>query len=307
MNNLNELAFFKYVVDYQGYSSASRATGIEKTRLSRSITALEKRIGVKLLQRTTRKIVLTEAGKLFYEKCKVVIAEADTAYNSISILQKEPSGMVRIACPVILAQSYLAEILPGYLARYPKVSIHVEATDRSVDLIAESFDVVLRADPVVEESGDLVARKLDIAQRIMVASPHYLAQHAKLETLNDLVNHDIICHLMDIQDTKAMWELVGKNNDYQRVDLLPRMTSNDLRVHLNACLRSVGIGLFPQKIVNQLIVKGQLVHVLPEYSAKRHIIHMVYPRPVGMLPSIRSLIDYLQEHLHDNINDLDIR
>lgn len=306
MKNLNELAFFKNVVDYQGFTSASRATGIDKTRLSRSISALEKRIGVKLLQRTTRKVVLTEAGKVFYDKCKTVMAEADIAYNSISTLQKEPSGLVRLACPVILAQSYLTGILPYYLNRFPKVSLYIEANDSPVDLIGERFDIVLRADPIVEESGELVARKLDIARRIMVASPSYLENHARLETLADLINHDVICHIMDIQANKVFWELVGKNDEHQKVGLLPRMTSNDLRVQLSSCLNGVGIGLFPENIVNGLIAEKKLVQVLSEYSAEKHILHMVYPRPVGMLPSIRSLIDFLQEHLHDKINDIDL-
>src|SRR6516164_8231470 len=130
MENLNDLAYFVAVVQHGGFSAATRATGIEKTRLSRRIAALETQLGVRLLQRNTRHIALTEAGERFFAQAQTLVEGAQSAFESVADLRREPSGTVRLSCPQVMAQSYLAPILPGYLAMYPKVRLELDTVDR---------------------------------------------------------------------------------------------------------------------------------------------------------------------------------
>jgi len=193
MEDLNDLYFFASVVQYGGFSAAARTIGVEKTRLSwrnawvsvyssarhglwrsrklgnvfmtavsprRRIAALEKRLGVRLLQRTTRALALTEAGQRFYDRCLATVEGAQAAYDSVAELRREPAGIVRLCSPVLLTQRCLAHALPGYMTTHPKVSVFVEATDRTVNVIEERFDIAIRAKPLIEDVAGLVAKTL---------------------------------------------------------------------------------------------------------------------------------------------------
>src|SRR5438132_1163226 len=170
MEDLNDIYFFASVVQYGGFSAAARTIGGEKSRLSRRVAALEKRLGVRLLQRTTRALALTEAGQRFFERCRAAVEGAQAAYDSVAELKKEPSGLVRLSSPVLLTQRCLAHALPGYMTSHPKVSVYVEATDRTVNVIEERFDIAIRAKPVVESVAGLVAKTFGSSQRVLVPS-----------------------------------------------------------------------------------------------------------------------------------------
>jgi DNA-binding transcriptional LysR family regulator len=170
MEDLNDIYFFASVVQHGGFSAAARVIGVEKTRLSRRIAALEKQLGVRLLQRTTRALALTDAGQRFFDRCLVTVEGAQAAYDSVAELRSEPAGVVRLCSPVLLAQRCQAYALPGYMAANPRVSIFLEPTDRTVNVIEEPFDIVIRAKPAIEDTG-LVAKTLRHSQRVLVASP----------------------------------------------------------------------------------------------------------------------------------------
>lgn len=303
MEDLNDLYFFASVVQHNGFSAAARATGIEKTRLSRRVAELEKRMGVRLLQRTTRSLVLTEAGERFYLRCVAVVEESRAAYESIAALQREPSGTIRVSCPLVLAQSYLAPILPGYLASHPKVNVVIEATDRDVNVIDERFDLALQAQPQIEGSVGLVAKMLGTARRILVASPAYLERNGRPETPEALAGLATLSRLADVFEGRARWDLSSATAGKLVVSHTPRLLSNDLRLQLEAATHGIGIALLPEPIVAASVRRGLLEHVLPEWTAAIHLIHMLYPSPRGMLPSVRSLIDYLMIHLPASIRE----
>src|SRR5262249_27008324 len=147
MEDLNDIYFFASVVQHGGFSAAARVIGVEKTRLSRRIPALERRPGGRLLQRTTRAPSLTEAGPRFFERSAATVEGAQAAYDSVAELRREPAGLVRMSCPVLLAQRCLAHTLPEYMTVHPKVSVFLEATDRIVSVIEERFDIAIRAKP----------------------------------------------------------------------------------------------------------------------------------------------------------------
>ncbi|MGO4003373.1 LysR substrate-binding domain-containing protein [Pseudomonas fluorescens] len=303
MDNVNDLVFFASIVEFGGFSAAARATGIDKTRLSRRLSALEARLGVRLLQRNTRRIALTEAGEQLYTHARDLMNSANNAVESVAALRAEPSGTVRLSCPQILAQSYLAPILPGYLVSHPKVKIELDATDREIDLLKERYDLALRASVAIPDNSGLVARELGTARRVLVASPVFLDSFGRPESPCDIARLDTLSRPLDVSDGAARWILSAVGQDTVSVVHTPRLSSNDLRLQLESAIHGIGIALLPEPIVSASIQCGALEMVLPEWSAPAHKIHIVYPPPRGMLPSVRSLIDYLVFHLPASIQE----
>ena len=297
MEDLNDLYFFASVVQYGGFSAAARTIGVEKTRLSRRIGALEKRLGVRLLQRTTRALALTEAGQRFYDRCLATVEGAQAAYDSVAELRREPAGLVRLSSPVLLTQRCLAHALPAYMTTHPKVSVFVEPTDRTVNVIEERFDIAIRAKPVIEDVAGLVAKTLGTSQRVMVASRAFLDRHRRPENPADLPTLNTVASTDDIFDGGARWTLTNLDSRTQQIELKPRLVTSDLRVRLQAAIRGIGIALLPEQVVAAPLTEGLVERVLPGWSGAKNILHLVYPTPRGMLPSVRSLIDYLLIHV----------
>jgi DNA-binding transcriptional LysR family regulator len=306
LNDLNDLYFFSSVVLYNGFSAAARSIGVEKTRLSRRVAALERRLGVRLLQRSTRKLTLTEAGRRFYDQCLATVESAQAAYDGIAELQKEPAGTVRMSAPLVLAQSYLAPILPGYMASYPRVAVYIEATDRTVNLIEERFDIALRATRQIDDTAGLVARTLGEARRILIASPAFLDRFGHPTGPADLARFEILASTDDVHDAGARWTLENGDGESQQLLLTPRLVSGDLRVRLEAATHGIGIALMPEPVVSAAIRTGLVQRVLQDWTAAHHIVHIVYPTPRGMLPSVRSLIDYLVIHVPVSLQERSI-
>ncbi len=297
MEDLNDIYFFASVVRCGGFSAAARTIGVEKTRLSRRIAALERRLGVRLLQRTTRALALTEAGQRFFERCVATVEGAQAAYDSVAELRREPAGLVRLSCPVLLTQRCLAHALPGYMTVHPKVSIFVEATDRTVNVIEERFDIAIRAKPVIEDVAGLVSKTLGKSERVLVVSPSFLDQYGHPDNPADLPKFATVASIDDIFDDGARWNLTNLYNRAQQIELKPRLVTSDLRVRLQAAIHGIGIALLPEQVVSAPLKEGLIERVLSEWFGAKNILHLVYPTPRGMLPSVRSLIDYLMTHV----------
>lgn len=298
MHDLSDLTFFAAVIQHGGFTAAANAIGVQKSRLSRRVADLERQLGVRLLQRTTRSIALTEAGERFHARCLSALESVESAYESVAELRKEPTGTVRLACPVVMAQSYLAPVLPAYLAAHPKVRVFVEASDRVVSVIEERFDLVLRAGRKQDEDPSLVVKPMGMAQHILVASPGYLDKVGRPGDMQALAEMEIMARVNELHDGVAHWHLKSLNADEpQLVKALPRLVTSDLRVQMEAALNGVGVAFLPEPIVSGLILSKQLEHVLPDWVGDGHVVYMAYPPPRGMLPAVRSFIDYLSEHL----------
>ena len=292
MEDLNDIYFFASVAQYGGFSAAARTIGVDKTRLSRRIAALEKRLGVRLLQRTTRALALTEAGQRFFERCVATVEGAQAAFDSVAELRREPAGLVRLSCPVLLTQRCLAHLLPGYMTAHPKVSVFVEATDRTVNVIEERFDIAIRAKPAIEDVAGLVAKTLGNSQRVLVVSPAFLKRYGRPEDPADLPEFHTVASTDDLFEGGARWTLMGPKGP-AHIELKPRLVTSDLRVRLQAAMRGIGIALLPEQVVAAPLQEGLVERVLPQWSGAKNILHLVYPTPRGMLPSVRSLIDCL--------------
>ncbi|MFY1662941.1 LysR substrate-binding domain-containing protein [Pseudomonas sp. Pseu.R1] len=301
MNDLNDLYYFVLVVRHGGFSPAARASGIEKTLLSRHIALLEKHLGARLLHRTTRQVSLTEAGQHFYNLSQAVVDGAQTAFESIEHLRREPVGLVRLSCPQLMARAYLSPLLPSYMLAFPKVRLEVTAVDREVDLYEERIDIALRALTHIEDTGGLVARTLGKARRILVASPALLQSLGRPTSIKALSGLPTLCLPADMHDGAGRWLL----HDPQQHEILlahtPCLISDDLSMQLDAALNGLGIAMLPEPIVVDAIRAGTLETVMPSWAGPSHLIHLVYPKPKGMLPSVRSVIDYLGLHLPELI------
>lgn len=295
--DLNNLLYFVSVVRHRGFTAAARETGVEKTRLSRRVAELEKQLGIRLLQRSTRRIGLTEAGEQFYERCLASVEEAEAAYESMANLRKEPVGTVRISCPPVLAQTYLAPILPAYLTSHPKVSLHIEPTERDVDLIEDRFDLALLARPQIDSMSGIVVRSLGIARRILVAAPGFLHEAGRPTTPDEIPNFATLGRTSDVRDGKVCWELSDTSGNLRLVSHSPRLQTNDLRLKLEAAIGGAGLALLPEPIVAVSIKTGVLEQVFPAWAGISNHLSIAYPAPRGMLPSVRSLIDFLTDHL----------
>lgn len=296
MKDLNDLYYFVLVVKHGGFSAASRATGIEKTLLSRHVAHLELRMGARLLHRTTRQVSLTEAGHHFYALSQPVVEGAHTAYESVEHLRREPVGLVRLSCPQVMAQTYLAPLLPGYMEKYPKVRLEMSAVDREVDLFEERFDLALRSRAKIEETAGLVAKSLGTSRKILVASPRYLDRVGRPATAHALSGLETLSRPGDIHDGVGRWLLQSDEGEDVLISHQPRLITDDLRMQLEAAVNGIGVALLPEPIA-AASVKSKDLEFIPSWTGATHIIHLLYPKPKGMLPSVRSLIDYLSLHL----------
>lgn len=208
MHDLNDMYYFAEVVERGGFAAAGRALGIPKSRLSRRIAELEGKLGVRLLQRTTRRLSLTDAGETFLRHCQSVREAAQNAQAAIEQTQREPSGTVRVSCPVTLSQGIVGALLPEFLRRHPKVRIEMMVSNRTINLLEEGIDVALRVRVSLDDSGSLVVKRLGMTRQVLVASPELLMRQGTPETLEDLTRLDSIA--MSAPDGRATWHLTGR-------------------------------------------------------------------------------------------------
>ena len=291
--DLNNLYLFAKVVDCGSYTAAAEALGMQNSKLSRRIGALEKELGVRLLNRTTRKLSVTEAGKTLHRHCVALIAEAEAAKDAINQTLTSPRGLIRVSCPTGLLQGGVADILARYLAGYPEVQIALEATNRRVDLVEEGIDVAIRVRLPPFDESDLVMRSFGPSDMILVGSPALVAAYGQPQALTDIarmptlstgtLGRDHTWHFVDGESRPA--ELVHK----------PRLSANDFHTVRRAALRGVGVARLPVLLARDDLSSGALVRLLPSLSSRSGVVHAVFPSRRGMVPAIRSLLDALSE------------
>jgi DNA-binding transcriptional LysR family regulator len=291
--DLNNLYFFTRVVDFGSYTAAAEALGVQTSKLSRRVGALESELGVRLLNRTTRKLSLTEAGKTFHRHCVALIAEAEAAKDAINQTLSSPRGMVRISCPTGLLQGGVADILARYLAAHPQVRIALEATNRRVDVIDEAIDIAIRVRVPPLEDSDLAMRSFGGSQMILVASPALIAAHGQPQDLRDLEHMPTLS--MGNVGKEHSWRFV--DTDAKRTELIhnPRLSTDDLYTLRQAAIRGVGVACLPALLVAADLSGGVLARLLPSLSSQAGVVHAVFPSRRGMVPAVRSLLDSLSE------------
>ena len=295
MHDLNDLYYFAMVVEHSGFAAAERALGIPKSRLSRRISQLETDLGVRLLQRSTRRFAVTEVGNSVYRHAQSMLAEAQAAREVVDRLSAEPRGVIRVSVPVGMAQQQMPQLLPEFLARYPQVRVQLQVSNRRVDIINEGIDVALRVRAKLDDDGSLVMRSFGQVQELLVASPDYLRKQGRPTSPDDLEDHVTLS--MSEDDARQRWELHGPAGEVRRVDLKPRVMGFDFPMLMALAKQGIGITMLPESLCSAAVRAGELEVVLPGWRLPQGICHAVFASRRGMLPAVRVFIDYLAERL----------
>ncbi|RZL94716.1 MAG: LysR family transcriptional regulator [Variovorax sp.] len=295
MQDLNDMVFFAEVAERGGFAAAGRALGIPKSRLSRRVADLEARLGVQLLQRSTRRLSLTPAGEIYLRHSAAMRDAAQAADEAVAQVQTEPRGMVRLSCPVTLAQSGVGVLVSQFLRRYPAVQIEMRILNRPVDPVEEGVDLALRVRPAIEDSATLVAKQFGVSRGTLVAHPELLQRQGPVRTPEDLQRLDTIA--MSAGDGRAGWRLEGPDGKVHTISHTPRYMADDLMTLKFAAVEGVGAGMLPDYMCADELQAGRLVKVLPGWGPPPGIMHAVFPARRALVPAVRRLIDFLAEHM----------
>lgn len=291
MQDLNDLRYFADVVEQNGFAAAARKRGMPRSRLSRRIGLLEQHLGVRLIQRSTRRFTVTEIGREYYRHCVAMVVEADAAQDVIDRMRSEPQGVVRVSCPSSMIYLQTGEMIARFMEQCPKVDVLLESTNRRVDVIHEGFDIAIRVRfPPIEDS-ELVIRKLAESPQRLVASPSILKAFSRSLLPADLAALPSLA--WNPANREHEWRLDGPDGATATVRHKPRFVTEDMVALRLAALRSVGVCQFPTFVVQEDIAAGRLIDILPEWIPKAGIIHAAFPTRRGLLPSVRALLDFL--------------
>ena len=294
--DLNDFYYFAMVVKHNGFAAAERATDITKAKLSRRIASLEKKLGLRLLQRNSRSLALTEAGYAFYMRCLAVVEEAEVANIFMNKMKDQPSGTIRISCPVNIAQQYLAPVLPLFLNANPEVEVKITETNKPVHMITDRFDVAIIGSQNAESNQTIIVRSVMEMGMILVASPDYIEANGGPSGLDDLPLFSCVSSVDDKIEGPATWVFMDPSNDKRMITLMPRLRSQDLTTQLSAIRSGVGIGLLPINFAQKYLETGDLMRVLPLWTSEPSPIKVAFPARQGLLPAVRAVIDHIIKH-----------
>jgi DNA-binding transcriptional LysR family regulator len=292
MLDLNDVYYFVQVVEKQGISAAAKSLDLPKSSVSRRILALEGALAVRLIQRTSRSFVVTEVGREFHRHAVAMLESAKAAEDVIRQRVAEPSGVIRFTCPVAFAQLVMANLIPAFMARFPRVRIVEHATNRYVDPINDGFDLCLRAHTVPLHESTLIIRRLAETPWHLFAGPAYLARKGVPETPTELADHDGV--LLNGAIESPCWVLQHERTlQTISVPFSPRLQSDDMETLKAAACAGLGIVALPGYVGLPEAKRGQLARVLPQWTAGVAIISLLMPSSRGMLPSIRAFVDFM--------------
>ncbi|TCT04807.1 LysR family transcriptional regulator [Paralcaligenes ureilyticus] len=295
MEDLNDLYYFAQVVEHRGFAPAGRALNMPKSKLSRRISQLEERLGVRLIQRSTRHFFVTELGQEYYRHCVAMLIEAEAAAEAVQRMQSEPQGIVRMSCPTTLLHYCIGELVGRFMVENPRVQVHLDAANRQADVLGEGLDLALRVRFPPLESSDLVMRVLADSPQRLVASPRLSGALKSRLTPADLSG----LPSMDWRGSQHdhLWRLNGPNGAIAEVPHHPRYITEDMTALRQAALLGIGVVQLPCMVVEKDLQEGRLVDIIPDWTPQGAIVHAVFPSRRGLLPSVRTLIDFLADHI----------
>jgi DNA-binding transcriptional LysR family regulator len=304
MQDLHDLYVFSQVVEHNGFTGAAKAMGVARSSICRRISALEERLGVRLVQRTTRHFAVTDLGMEFQSYCVRMVAEAKAAQELVARARSAPSGMIRVSCPPVVGQMLVGPLIPRFVEKNPQVRIALEATDRRVD-IEENFDLCIRVRQVPSEDSGLIMRSLGIIQQVLVASRGFLDRHGRPSSPGDAARLATLSY-SSVQGPHV-WKLVDPEEKEVQIRHEPTLIADDMVLVLQAAVGGLGIAQLPLSACLSYIRQGLLEIVLPDFLAPLCEIQVVFPSRRGMLPAVRSFIDFLGAHCVSEVPERQIK
>lgn len=290
MNQLLAMRAFCCIVENRGFSAAAEQWETTSSTLSRHLQHLEAQLGVRLINRTTRHLSLTEAGERYHAACLDILQQIDQAALAVADEGSEPSGTLRISAPLVIGTLELGHWLPGFQQCYPKIRIDLSCEDRFVDLVAERFDVALRISGPLEDSS-LVAKKLTVSDLILVAAPGYVSRHGLPRQIDELASHQLLGFTGSNE-----WRLNSARADTVVVALNGRFKTDTITSLHSAALAGLGIAALTRATVQQNLQNGQLVHILPNYNAGQRHYCALYPHARHLAPKVRVFVEFMTQH-----------
>jgi DNA-binding transcriptional LysR family regulator len=297
ISDLNDLRLFAEVVEHGSFTAAARVLGVQTSKLSRRIRALEEELAVRLLNRTSRSLSLTETGRLFHQHCLALVAEAKAAKDIVDWTQSRPQGTVRISCPVGLLESGISTIIARYVRDNPDVQVLLDATNRRADVVEEGLDFAIRVRLPPLENTDLAVRQLGLSIQILVASPEMAARHPAPTSIESVKEWPTLA--MASASERFVWNLVDVEGRVTSWAHRPRLATDDLASLRVAALSGVGVAMLPRELVEADIQAGRLQHLLPGLATTPALVHAIFPTRRGMVPAVRHLLDALVTGFED--------
>jgi DNA-binding transcriptional LysR family regulator len=290
MDKLSSIRAFTKVVEHGGFAAAARELRLSRSAVNKYVIELEQELGVQLLARTTRRVMPTENGQAYYERCRAILADLEEADLAVTRLQSEPRGLLRINAPMSFGTLHLGRAVADFMERYPQLQIQLVLSDQLIDPVQEGFDVTLRIADL--PSSSLVARRIAPAVRVVCAAPSYLERRGVPKHPDDLRHHDCLAygHLA----TGNQWKLVGADGDHW-IRIPWTLCTNNAEVLRDAAVCGRGIALLPTFIAGADLQDGRLRTILPDYKPPEISIYTVYPQTRHLSVKVRLFIDFLVE------------
>ena len=292
MDRWTEIELFVQVAETGSLSRAAESLALSNAAASRHLSALEERLGARLVERNTRRLYLTDTGQEFFSRAKGILADLKDAESAVNATALNPTGMLRITASLSFSLHHVAPLLREYTQRYPNVTVHIEAANRYLDIIDNNIDVAIRTREV-EPDSNITIRRLAETRRILAASPRYFAQHGFPKTLEDLQRHKLLIYTYANNPNELRFTRDGETTTVTAKGLLE---SNDGQILRTAALDGLGILVQPSYILYNDIVAGRLVPVLDEWDLPRLTINLAYPSRKHLSAKVRTFIDFVAEH-----------
>jgi len=287
---LDGIAIFVGVINSGSFTAAAQISGHSTSYISKEVSRLEKRLGSRLLNRTTRTISLTDAGRAYYERCSQILIDAQNIERSINHLQESPSGLLRINAPGSFASLHLLDVLPKFMQRYPEIKLEVEFNDRVIDVVAEGYDAVIRVGEI--KDSNLIARKFTSSRAVVVASPDYIKRKGRPVLANELNQHDCVAY--SLLPSPKQWSFY-KKGVRTNVTFEPRVMCNSPDLEVAMVLQGIGITRIPLFTCEKQVLNGELEVILENYDQIELDIYAVYPHRQYLTTKVRVFVDFLLE------------
>ena len=295
MDRFTRMKIFIAAVDEGSFAAAARRFKLSAAMAGKHVSAIESDLNVRLLQRSTRRLSLTDAGERYYERCKVILEVLEDANREASDVQKTPKGLLRVAAPVAFGAMHLGRIVSRYLEQFPEVSLDVVLEDKYADLLENRIDVAIRVGRF--EDPTLVTRRLAPCRMVLCASPEYLKKHGTPETPDDLSRAPRLAFSQAV--SAGDWTIYDAQGRPHSIEGPCRMTANNIQLLLESVLAGTGIAYGPNFVFGEHIKQGKLIKLLPAYRTTELTIQAVYPSAIRIPFKVRSFVDFIAKALGD--------